>query len=169
MRKMLTLLAAALLVLTLSSAASAQDKATPEEVIAKVREASATLSKTGDLNQFKQAEGPWVWKDTYVFVLDCNKKVAAVNPKLPEHAGRDLTSVKDARGNQIYADPAAFCEAAKKPGGTWVEYWWPKPGQKEGSRKVSYFLSAKGTPYVVGAGVYDDKATIAELTAMSGK
>jgi hypothetical protein len=45
-----------------------------------------------------------------------------------------------------------------------------KPGEKEGSRKVSYLLSAKGTPYVVGAGIYDDKATIAELSKLtSGK
>jgi len=28
----------------------------------------------------------------------------------------------------------------------WIEYWWPKPGEKEGSRKLAYGLSAKGTP-----------------------
>jgi hypothetical protein len=30
-------------------------------------------------------------------------------------------------------------------------------------------LSAKGTPYVVAAGVYEDKATIAELSKLSSK
>jgi hypothetical protein len=41
--------------------------------------------------------------------------------------------------------PRDFCDAAKKPSGVWIEYWWAKPGEKEGSRKVSYLLSAKGT------------------------
>jgi len=34
-------------------------------------------------------------------------------------------------------------------------------------RKICYFLSAKGTPYVLAAGIYDDKATIAELSKLS--
>ena len=169
MRRILTVVLVALVALGASSIAFAQDKATPEEVIAKVRQAAAALSKSGDLEQFKQQQGPWVWKDTYVFVLDCDKKVAAVNAKFPQHQGMPLTAVKDVHGKQLYGDPAAFCEAATKPAGTWIEYSWPKPGQKEGLRKVSYFLGAKGTPYVVGAGVYDDKASIAELTAMSSK
>lgn len=40
---------------------------------------------------------------------------------------------------------------------------------KEGSRKISYHLSAQGTPYVVAAGIYDDKATIAELSKLTNK
>jgi hypothetical protein len=48
-----------------------------------------------------------------------------------------------------------------------VEYSWAKTGDKEGSRKVSYLLGAKGTPYVAAAGIYDDKATIAELSKLS--
>ncbi len=65
-------------------------------------------------------------------------------------------------------DPQGLCDAAKKPSGVWVEYWWPKPGEKEDSRKISYYLSAKGTPYMVRAGVYDDKANIAELSKLTG-
>jgi hypothetical protein len=51
--------------------------------------------------------------------------------------------------------------------GVWIEYWWAKFGEKEGSRKVSYHLSATGTPYVVAAGIYDDQATIAELSKLT--
>jgi signal transduction histidine kinase len=60
-----------------------------------------------------------------------------------------------------------MCAAARKPSGTWVEYSWAKPGEKEGSRKVSYLLGAKGTPFVAAAGIYDEKATIAELSKLS--
>src|SRR6266852_6458810 len=73
--KILVLLAVALLIVALSSVAVGQDKATAQEVVAKVREAASTLSKTGDVAPFNQKQGPWVWKDTYIFVEDCDKKV----------------------------------------------------------------------------------------------
>ena len=167
--KILVALAVALLIVALSSVAVGQDKATAQEVIAKVREAASTLSKTGDLAQFNQKQSPWVWKDTYIFVEDCDKKVVAAHPIKPEQIGQDLMSIKDTRGKSLYPDPVGFCDAAKKPSGVWIEYWWPKPGEKEGSRKISYYLSAKGTPYVVGAGYYDDKASIAELSTLTSK
>jgi cytochrome c len=159
----------ALLNLALCTVAVGQDKATAQEVVAKVREAASTLSKTGDVAQFKQKEGPWVWKDTYIFVDDCDKKVVAAHPLKPEQVGQDIMSIKDARGKNVFPDPEGWCEAAKKPSGVWIEYWWQKSGEKEGSRKLTYSLSAKGTPYVVAAGVYDDKATIAELSKLSSK
>src|SRR5437667_10636163 len=90
--KILVALAVALLIVALSSVAVGQDKATAQEVIAKVREAASTLSKTGDLAQFNQKQGPWVWKDTYIFVEDCDKKVLAfrrLDRVLVAEAGRD--------------------------------------------------------------------------------
>ncbi len=157
----------ALLNIALCTVAVGQDHATPQEVIAKVREAASTLSKTGDLSPFQQKQGPWVWKDTYIFVEDCDKKVQAAHPIKPELVGTDFVSLKDTKGKTVF--PADFCDAAKKPSGVWFEYWWPKPGEKEGSRKLAYGLSAKGTKYVVAAGVYDDRATIAELSKLSSK
>jgi cytochrome c len=165
----LMVLAVVLLVVALSSVAVGQDKATAQEVIAKVRDAASTLSKTGDLAPFKQKEGPWVWKDTYIFVDDCDKKVVAAHPLRPEQVGHDFGSIKDTRGKNVFPDPEGWCNAAKKPSGTWIEYWWPKAGEKEGSRKLTYSLSVKGTAYVVAAGFYDDKATIAELSKLSSK
>jgi hypothetical protein len=169
MRKIFAVVALTLLNVALPSVAVGQDHATAEEVVAKVREAASTLSKTGDLTPFTQKQGPWVWKDTYVFVNDCSTKLVAANPVKSAQVGENFGSLKDTRGKTLYPDPEAFCNAAKKPSGNWIEYWWPKPGQKEGSRKVSYYLNAPGTPYVVGAGVYDDKATIEELSKLSSK
>jgi cytochrome c len=161
----------ALLSVALCAVAVAQDHATAQEVVAKVREAASTLSKTGDLSQFNQKQGPWVWKDTYVFVQDCSKKVMAAHPIKPEMIGQDLSSVMDAKtGKSIYPDSAAYCKQVQdSPSGVWGDYWWPKPGATEPSRKITYHLAAKGTPYIVNAGVYDDKATIAELSKLSSK
>jgi signal transduction histidine kinase len=74
-------------------------------------------------------------------------------------------SMKDTRGKELFVKD--YCDVARKPSGIWSEYWWPKPGEKESSRKLTYSLGAKGTPYVVVAGVYDDKATIKELSKLS--
>ena len=165
--KTLVALGVAFLTIALSSVAVGQNKATADEVVAKVNDAANTLSKSGDLAPFTEKQGPWVWKDTYIFVVDCEKKVIAAHPIKPELVGQDITSVKDTKGKNVF--PEDWCEAAKKPSGVWTEYSWPKPGEKEGSRKVTYALSATGTPYVVGAGIYDDKATIAELSKRARK
>src|SRR5437870_13426426 len=103
--KILVVLAAAPFV---AAVAVGQDKATAQEVIAKVREAASTLSKTGDLAPFNQKQGPWVWKDTYIFVEDCDKKVVAAHPFKPEQIGQDLGSIKNSSGKNIYPDPAAL-------------------------------------------------------------
>ena len=169
MPKIFAIAALALVYVALPMVVVGQDHATAEEVVAKVREAASTLSKTGDLTPFKQKDGPWVWKDTYVFVNDCDTKLVAANIVRPDQVGQDFGTIKDTRGKTLYPDREAYCNAAKKPSGNWIEYWWPKPGQKEGSRKVSFYLHAKGTPYVVGAGVYDDKASIADLSKLSSK
>jgi cytochrome c len=170
--KIFTVVAVALVSVALCTVAVGQDHATPQDVVAKVKEAASTLSKTGDVTQFDQKQGPWVWKDTYIFIYDCDKKVMAAHPIKPEMIGQDISSIKDAKsGKIIIPNAAAFCKKVQdSPSGVWKEFWWPKPGEKEPSRKVAYYLSAKGTPYLAIAGVYDDKITIAEASKLtSGK
>jgi cytochrome c len=163
----LVLVAVPFLMVVLCTVAVGQDKATAQEVVAKVREAASALSKTGDLTQFNENPSQWEWKDSYIFVFDCDKMVMAAHPLRPNLRGSEMASIKDPKGNSTIPNPKALCEAARKPSGTWVEYRWAKPGEKEGSRKIGYYLGAKGTPYVVAAGIYDDKATIAELSKLT--
>ncbi len=160
------LLAAALLVAALPGIAIGQDKATAQEVIAKVREAAVALSKSGDVAQFNKRPSPWIWADTYIFVLDCDKKITAAHPLRPDTIGAPLASVKDVKAKNVYPNPGHFCEDARKPSGTWIEYSWVKPGETEPSRKISFALGAAGTPYVVSAGIFDDAATIADLSKL---
>src|SRR6266480_1124850 len=56
MRKMLVVVAVALLSCSLANFAVAQEKATSLEVVAKVKEAATALSKTHDLSQFNQKQ-----------------------------------------------------------------------------------------------------------------
>jgi hypothetical protein len=167
-RKILSLVGVALLTAALCVVAVAQDHATAQEVVKKVNEAASTLSKTSDVSQFDQKQGPWVWKDTYIFIQDCDKNVVAAHPIKPEQIGKDLASVKDAKSGKS-AFPEDWCKKIENaPSGLWNEYMWPKPGEKEGSRKLAYCLRAKGSPYVACSGIYDDKATIAEVSKLSG-
>jgi hypothetical protein len=162
--RIFALVGVTLIVAALCAVAVAQDQATAQEVVKKVREAASTLSKSSDVAQFNEKQGPWVWKDTYVFIQDCDKKVVAAHPIKPELIGKDLTSVKDAKsGKSVF--PEGWCKRVESASsGVWTEYMWPRPGEKEGSRKLAYCLRAKGSPYVACSGVYDDKATIAEVS-----
>ena len=162
-----------LLVFTLCTVAIGQDKATPQEIVDKVHQAADSLSKSAaspageaSLTPFNQKESPWVWKDSYIFVLDCSKNTIAAHPIKAELVGKDTTKMADTKGRAFFGD---LCAAKQKPTGAWVEYWWPKPGEKEGSRKIGYAQLAPGTPYVVAAGIYDDKVTIAELEKLTAK
>ena len=143
-----------------------QDQATPEEVVAKVKQAADQLAREGNagLDDFRSRDSEYVWKDSYVVVQDCEAGQVVAHPISPELEGRDITTLTDETG-QTFAQE--LCEAAQQPQGGWVEYMWPKPGEQEPSRKVSYAKAVAGTPYVVLAGVYDEDATVEELQQIS--
>jgi hypothetical protein len=67
-------------------------------------------------------------------------------------------------GEQIAADMYA---AGGKPHGGWVAYDYPKPGETQATRKVTYLLAAPGTPYVISAGIYDATAQVADLDRLA--
>jgi len=56
-----------------------------------------------------------------------------------------------------------LCKAGEQPGGSWEDYYWPKPGESEPSRKVAYGIKVEGTPYTIFAGIYSDGAKVDEL------
>jgi cytochrome c len=154
--------------------ALAEGEATPEEVIAKVKEAAAYLAKEGEsgLQTFRSMDSPFVWKDSYVFVYNCEAGLGDVAHPVPATKPSKISENKDATGKVIGPE---FCKAAERPGGGWLEYPWWKPVRTEGakefgypkdiSRKVTYMLKVKGQPYEVGAGVYSDTLSVDDLNA----
>jgi signal transduction histidine kinase len=138
----------------------ASEKATPLEIVQKVVAAEKFLTDNGlsKLSHFNNAESDWSWGGTYVFVLDCSKITVAAHPVQPGLIGRDLASLRDVKGKLFFRE---LCTASEKGG--WVEYYWPKPGEKEASRKISYMRQVPGTGFQVGAGLYEDVLEIEEL------
>jgi cytochrome c len=53
--------------------------------------------------------------------------------------------------------------------GSWGEYHWPKAGQKESARKLTYIEPVPDTSFTVGAGIYDDKLTTTDVETTSGE
>ena len=154
------------------TARAQQDHATPQEIVQKVQQATQDLAKAGEagLATFSSKNATSVWKDSYTFVLSCEggTAVTVAHPIRPELKGKptaQIVTFGPKPGEQIAAD---MCAAGGKPHGGWVEYDFPKPGEMQATRKVSYMLAAPGTPYVAGAGVYDPAATVEELDKLSG-
>jgi len=142
----------------------AEESASPEEIISKVRAAAEFLSKAGEsgLAQFNDPKGQWVWKDTYVFVYNCKKEeiAAHVNNKLINYK---LSELIDKNGRYLGFD---LCAEALKSKGGWTEYWWPKAGSTMPERKISYILKVPDQPYEVGAGIYNPGMAIERLNGL---
>lgn len=153
----------ALLFVALSASAAAEEAVTPEEVIAKVREAAQYLAEKGDavLPEFNDPKGPWVWKDTYVFVMDCDNDVYVGHP-MKEVLGKKISGMVDGAGSHVGVEE---CKVAKNPNGGWVEILWPKLGEEKPLRKVCYMLRLPGGKYAVGSGIYEPDMTIEELNS----
>lgn len=154
MKKVACLVITVGMVLCLTAQGWAGEGATKEEVISKCHAAAKMVQDKG-IDAAKMAigdkKGPYVWKDTYVFLMDLDGKMLAhpIKPELTKKGS--LIQVKDTAGKPLFLE---FVELANGKGAGWVDYMWPKPGQEKPSVKSSYIFRVKGTQYFVGAGIY---------------
>jgi len=134
--------------------AIASDIATQEECMAKCKEAADMVAEKGleaTLAVISDKEGPFVWKDTYVFCIDTEKKANVAHPITPNLVGKNLMHVKDVNGKLFFAE---FINTANGAGSGWVEYMWPKPGEKTPSLKATYVYKVPGESVFMAAGIY---------------
>jgi hypothetical protein len=154
MKKSIFTLAIAVILTTCFAALVWAQGATKEEVVAKCRAAAKLIQEKGLEAAGKtigDKQGPFVWKDSYVFLMDLDGKMLAhpIKPELTKQA--TLINVKDTDGKPLFME---FIEVAGKKGSGWVNYMWPKPGQEKPVPKTSYIYRVPDTPYFVGAGIY---------------
>ncbi len=132
----------------------AGEGATRDEVVTKCMEAAKMIQDKG-IEAAKTAignkKGQFVWKDTYVFLMDMDAKMLAhpIKPELTEK--ETLIKVTDTDGKPLFLE---FVELANSRGKGWVDYMWPKPGQEKPAAKSSFIYRVPGTQYFVGAGIY---------------
>ena len=79
-----------------------------------------------------------------IFVYKRQKGTIAAHPINPDLIGKNSVGLKDIKGNLFFI---RLCEAAKESNRDWTQYWWPKPGDKDPSRKVSLMLQVPNTTY----------------------
>ena len=158
-------LATLMMIITIGFA-TAEENATPEEVIAKVKAAAEFLSKEGEagLAQFNDPKGPWVHKDTYVFVTNCSTDVMVGHP-MSTVLGAKVSGIMDKKDG-TYPVGVNLCKVVENPNGGWVEYFWTKLGSDVPVRKITYMLKVPGQPYEVGAGIYNSDKTLDELNTL---
>ncbi|MBI9074950.1 MAG: cache domain-containing protein [Desulfatibacillum sp.] len=133
----------------------AEEQATRQECMEKCRQAADLMVNEGVDEALKiigDKNGPFVWKDTYVFCLDLERQCNAAHPVSPALVGKNLMTAKDVNGKMFFAE---FISVAFNKGEGWVSYMWPKPGEQTASSKVAYVLKVPNQPYAVLAGIYN--------------
>lgn len=132
----------------------AAKSATKEECVMKCHEAAALINSKGLAEAIKEIgdpRGPFVWKDSYVFLMDLNGKMLA-HPMQPELTRLPhCLLITDPTGKAIFVN---FVNIARNDGQGWFSYMWPKPGKSSPSQKITYIYRVPGKDVFVGAGIY---------------
>ena len=130
------------------------DRMEKEFVIDMVEDAAGQIENEGEaaFDKFYDPAGPFLVKDTYVFILD-TAGVELVNPGFRNLEGRNLMDLKDSEGKLLVQE---MFKAIEKDSTAWIEYMWPKPGDNRSTQKSTYVRKAAlGESWVlIGAGVY---------------
>jgi len=134
------------------------ESASKEECIAKCKEAAKMVEEKGldaTVAEINKKDGKFVWKDTYVFLMDLDGNMLA-HPMKPALVGKNLMGSTDKaeKGKEklLFKE---FVELAKTKGDGWVDYMWPKPGEDKPSKKTSYIYRVPGKNLFAGAGIYE--------------
>jgi methyl-accepting chemotaxis protein len=88
----------------------------------------------------------------YFWVNDMAPKTL-MHPIKPELEGKDMSALKDPNGKFLFNE---FVTVVKKDGKGFVDYYWPKPGEKDPVAKISYVMGFAPWGWIVGSGIYLD-------------
>jgi signal transduction histidine kinase len=133
-------------------------------IVGKVDEACALLEKEGKaaFPKFLGKDSPFIFAGTYISIHDMEDLVL-LHPVKAKMNGQHLVDLKDTNGKFVYV---AMDKVAKDKGAGWVDYMWPKPGEKTPSSKVTYVKLCRvdGMEAVLACGANDmSEAEIREL------
>ncbi len=128
------------------------EKAFVEERVRSAANLLKIAGRAGAFPQFKNVSSPFVFLNSYIFVLDKNGR-ALVDPSFPSIVGRELADFKDAVGFPVIKELLAKLARSDE---AWVQYLWPKPGAQVPSRKLLYArkVEVNGHTLIVGSDFY---------------
>lgn len=131
-----------------------EEKATKEECMAKCKEAAQMVKNIGikaTLEKIQDKNGPFVWKNTYIFCIDIEKGWNVAHPIKPGLVHKRLAGIRDTDGKMFFAE---FIKVAKTKGEGWISYKWPKVGEKRPSAKLTFIYRVPGENIAMCAGIY---------------
>jgi signal transduction histidine kinase len=132
----------------------AKEMATREECIAKVNEAVQLIQKEGiepSLKKIMDKDGPFVWKDSYVFCIGNQVGKTLAHP-ITNILGFPMKRFKDEDGKQPFVE---VIEVANKDGNGWIQYNYRGRGENKPRMKSTYFAKVPGKDVIVCAGYYE--------------
>jgi methyl-accepting chemotaxis protein len=136
-----------------SSAIQAGDDCTFAALKSNVDKAAEIITAKGK-DGLKEVAGIRFCNDSgYIYVQDLGGEML-MHPILPHLVGRNVASMKDAKGKQFALQAL---KDVKEKGEAYFTMTWPKPGAKEASIKCSYAkrVMLDGKPVMVASGLYD--------------
>ncbi len=128
-----------------SDADDAQALVKKAVAMAKEKGMDETLKAVGDKN------GPFIKGELYLFAMDMEKMLLIAHPFNPALIGKDQSGMKDVKGKMFFVE---FVNVAKNQGSGWVDYHWPKPGDKTPVVKSTYVERVPGASVMFGCGIY---------------
>ncbi len=146
----------------LSKASEARAVSTSDEtltadlIMKKVDEAVTLLGKKGAaaFPEFQGQDTPFIFAGTYIWIHD-QYGVMRMHPIKYKLNGRNLMNMADSAGKLFFAVMNEVAE--EQADGGWVDYMWPKPGEKKPSSKISFVKQVKfgDDTFIAGCGTYD--------------
>ena len=135
------------------------ESATKDECIAKTKEAAKLINEKGldaAVAEINKKDGKFVWKDSYVFLVDIDGKMLA-HPMSPALIGKNVIDMGDksedpAKATKLFKE---FSEVAKSKGEGWVGYMWKNPDDPKPRKKISHIYRVPGKDVYAGAGIWE--------------
>ena len=135
----------------------AGESATKEECIAMSNKALEMIEKEGlaaVIPKINDKKGPFLWKDSYVCILDAGDAKMLAHPYYPKSMmGVSLIKTKDLDGKEVFKE---FLDVANSAGKGWVDYIYSDTNGVA-REKISYVLKSEKENVIVLAGIYTDK------------
>ncbi len=148
--------------------ATASTKPTVEMVMERVNAGVDIINKEGRaaFAKFKGADSEFIYAGTYIWIHSPTTGEMMMHPMKPKLDGKNVNPLRDAAGKLLFVEMNRVC---LENGSGWVNYQWPKPGEKKPSMKVSFVKMAEhgGEKFVIGSGVYD--ISLADINKALGK
>lgn len=132
----------------------AQEGATKEECMEKVEEGVKLIGKIGlkpALEKFMDKNGPFNWKDSYVFCMEDGLGKLLAHP-IPRFIGFPMKNYKDADGKKPFAKVLEEINTKNKG---WVAYYYRPQGADVPRLKNTYFQKVPGEKAILCAGYYE--------------